>query len=212
LPDELIRGTLKSFHEGKEKKLYIYIDGFGGLFVASARPTTGFTMGYETRRMQFGKHDHVTVLYGAHGLKGLHRKVFDATNCVCMTYDPSYFVSQQGLKKLFEDMGQRKDMGIILKIVYTFVFRLAHTAYTQGEEWAQKATLLSAQEAEKRGMKSPCLYVRSGFLQRIFLLLLSRIIYVLAYYNNLKFGAEATTAFKEQRLPWGRIAKSRAKM
>ena len=209
MPDKLTEETIKSFHEGEEKRVYVYVDGFGALFVGSARPKTGLTIGYQNKKLQSGNHDHVTVLYDAEGLQGLHRKVFGSEDYVSMTFNPAYFVTAKGLNKLFEDMRQEKGVSLIVKMVYVSVFQLANTAYTQGEKWTKDAKLLSPLEAQKRGMKSPCLYIKPSLLQRLFLFFLSRIIYTMVYYQKLMFGKEATKAFKEQHLPWVQVVKSK---
>ena len=209
MPDKLTLETVKSFYEGRKKRVYVYIDGFGGLFVGSARPKTGLTIGYQNTRMQSGTHDHATFVYDAEGLQRLHRKVFGLDDLVSITYNPAYFMTEKGLNKLFEDMRQKKDMNLILQMVYVSVFQLANTAYTQGEKWTKDVKLLSPQEAQKRGMKSPCLYIKPSLLQRLFLFFLSRIIHMMVYYQNLMFGKEATKAFKELHLPWVQVAKSK---
>jgi hypothetical protein len=203
--DEKIREVVKSFRERRVDRLSVYIEGFGGFFIS--RSKDGFVIGYMDKNKRFGIDDHVTVFYGKQGLEGMHRKVTDVRNDVYMKFETSYFAAPEGIKKLQQDLQEKRDMRMMMKVLYVVLYRLADLALTQGEKMGEKARLLDVSEARKKGLKSPCIYVRLGFMQRSILYMYDRNILLQTYLTNVLLGEQTTKLFKEQNLPGIQITK-----
>ena len=201
--NENVLRLVRAFYNREIDDFSLYLEGFGGLFIS--RTKDGMVMGYKDKNKRLGIDDHVTVFFDKHGLKGLHRKVADAETNVYMKYDVEYFDSSQGIKKLVQDMQKRADVPLYMKPLLVLLYR--------GMEWAfegthlRSAKVLENSEARKLGMKPPCIYVKTGYVERLFFPLYDKTLVLETLINKFKFGESPSRVFSEQHYPGSQITK-----
>jgi len=194
---------VRAFYNGEVDDFSLYLEGFGGLFVS--RTKDGMVMGYVDKNKRLGTDDHVTVFFDKHGLKELHRKVADAETDVYMKYTVDYFHSPQGIKKLVQDMQKRADVPFYMKMLLILVYRGLNSAFD--ETHLRSAKVLENSEAQKLGMKSPCIFVKTGYLLRLILPLYDKTLLLQNLFNSFKFGESPSKVFREQHFPGSQITK-----
>lgn len=200
--EEVLKLT-KAFYNHEIEHLNLYIEGFGGLFLS--RTKDGMVMGYKDKNMQLGINDHVTVLFDEHELKGLHRKVIDVETDVYMTYGVDYFQSSDGNKKLMQDMQKRGDVPLVIKLLLPLIYRTLSWVFEGTHH--RSARVLENSEARKLGMKPPCIYVKLGYVDRIFLPVYGKTILLQNLVNRFRFGEKPSGVFVEQDYPGSQITK-----
>lgn len=202
-----LREVFRAFHEGRMKRINIYLEGFGGFFLS--RVKDGFVVGYVDRNKRIGIDDHATVFYGKRGLEGLHRKVSDSQNAVYMRPEAVYMTSPEGLGKLLQDMQRRKDISAYGKIVTFLVYQALGVGLRQGLKMGEsgRVRLLDDVEAQKKGLRSPGLYLKPSFLEMLLLRICGVNIFLQNYMNRLVCGDQSTRPFVEQDFPGVRITR-----
>jgi hypothetical protein len=193
---------MRAFYNHEIDDFNLYVEGFGGLFIS--RTKDGMVMGFVDKNKRFGPDDHVTVFFDRQGLKGLHRKVGDAGTDVYMTYNVEYFQSPEGIRKLVQDMQNKRDMPFYLKTLLMVLYKLMRMFYGAG---FKNAVILEEPDAQKLGMKSPCIFVRPGDLVSSTLPLYNWTIRFQRFLHMSKFGERLSEGFAEQHFPGSQIRK-----
>jgi hypothetical protein len=202
--NEEVLELTREFENREIDHFSVYIEGFGGFFISRAKD--GMVMGYADKNKQLGANDHVTVFFDRHGgLTGLHRKIIDAETDVYMTYNVDYFLSPEGIKKLLQSTQERADEPLYMKALMMLIYRQLNWASKR--ELHKNAMVLKNSEAQKIGVKPPCLYLRVGFVDRLFLFIYGRIILWLNFATMLRVGEIPSRMFVEQHYPGSQITK-----
>jgi hypothetical protein len=69
------------------------------------------------------------------------------------------------------------------------------------------AVILEDSYAKKLGMKSPCIYVKPGYLERLILPLYDKTVVMQTFAHTFRFGDKPSRGFVEQDFPGSRITK-----
>jgi len=193
----------RSFHNNKEEKVYVYLKNFGGIF--AKRIKDGMTLGYLEKRNKIGKEDHATIFYNTTvGLSGLHRKIVDNKTTVYVHYMLEYVTRKNGLKRLLVDLLNDENTEGYVKAIVLFVFYEIRLFYGIG---LKRVTLLSNTKAKRLGMKSPCIFIETGLVGTVQLVVFSKLLPVIRYYSVQSFGDSPSRGFKEQGFPGAVISK-----
>ncbi len=194
-----------SFHSFKKDKIYVYIKNFGGIY--ASRTKDGMTLGYLDSLRKIGREDHVTVFYNSEiGFTGLHRKIVDNESTVYMRYSMEYIKEKNGLKTLLRDLFNDEKTPGYMKGLLLLVFFEIRLFFRMG---LKKTFLLSNSKAKDLKMKSPCIFIETGFVGKIQLALFSKFLPLLRLYSDKKFADNPTRGFKEKKFPGANISKKK---
>lgn len=202
--EEELSKWIKAFYNREIDTFSLYVEGFGGFFLR--RTKDGMVIGYLDKNKHFGIDDHVTLFFDTHGLRGMHRKVTDADNVVYMKYNIDYFRSPDGIKKLLQDTQKRNDVPFRIEMLLALLYRTLNWVFDRGMHF-RSLKILEDSEARKLGMKSPCIYVKPGYTERILLPIYNKIIQVQSSIHMRKFGKRPSEGFREQNFPGNQITK-----
>ena len=196
-----------AFHYKQIDKIYVYIKNFGGLY--ASRTKDGMTLGYLDKLNKIGKEDHATIFYNTEvGFSGLHRTIIDSESVVYLRYSMHYITRNNGLKLLLVDLLKDGKTPGYMKAMLLVVFYEIRLFYKRG---VKKTVLLSKSKAKSLKMKSPCIFVETGIIGKIQLAFFSKLLPVLHYYSDQKFGNKPSRGFQEKQFPGAIISKKRKK-
>jgi len=205
---EINEGVLKlvgAFYNYEIDDLNLYIEGFGGLFLR--RTKDAIVMGYTDKRKRFGKDDHVTLFVDNYQMRGLHRKVSDAETDVYMRYNIDYFQSPEGIRKLAQDMQKGTDVPIYMKPLLLLLYNVLNVMFHRAQSSCRDIRILEDSEARRLGMKSPCIFAKLGYIERLTLPIYGDTIVLQSFIHALKFREKSSNGFTEQRFPGSHVTK-----
>jgi hypothetical protein len=194
------------FYNGKIDRIDVYAEGFGGFYVS--RVKDGMVIGYKDRAKRFSADDHVTVFFNKEdGFSGLHRRITDSQSIVYISYAVDYFLTDNGIRKLLQDMQKVPNTSLFKKTLFLMVYQQAKVFYNLGFS----LVLISKTKAKQLGVKSPCIYIKPKLTGKILLIVFSKIIQTLALVNTRKFGNYPSRGFKSQNFPGSIVSKKKLK-
>jgi hypothetical protein len=195
----------KAFCNREIRHFNVYVEGFGEIFIR--RVKDGMVIGYRDKNKHFGIDDHVTILFDRHGIKDIHRTVGDISNVVFMKYNIDYFSSPDGIGKLLRDTQEQRGISFATKMLFVVVYKQFNRVFEEGLQ-VKSFRVLSDSEAQELGMKSPCVYVKAGYAERILFLPLYKIIMQLVSGAFMhRFGKKPTEGFIQQKYMGTHITK-----
>jgi hypothetical protein len=205
VPDKRVKQVFEDFHDRKIHRLTLFLEGFGGFSVK--RSQDGFVIVYIDRNKRFGQNDHFTVLYDQDGLKGVHRTLSDNTAKVHVRPETTYFTSDEGIKKMLQDMEKRGNVNVYTKGLFSAVYMTLGVVFRQGPKMAEKAKLLDDSEAIRQGFRPPCVYVETDFLQKLLLQVSGANILLQRYLTDAIVGEQVTRTFHPTDLRGAQVTK-----
>ena len=200
---------VESFYNREIDAFDMYLEGFGGVFVR--RSKDGLVMGYADKRKRFAADDHYTIFFDRKKISGLHRKLADSETEVYMKYNVEYLQSTDGIRRLTQDMQKKSNMPLYMKLLLTLLYTPAIMAFQGSYKRCREAEILQDSEARKIGMKSPCIYVRLGRLERLLLPLYDKAFLMESLVNRVMYGEKPSRGFREQNFPGSQITKHERK-
>lgn len=199
---------IRSFYNREIDRFSLYVEGFGGFFIS--RTKDGMVMGFIDKKLLLGTDDHFTVFLDKSGLKGLHRKVTDIETDVYIRYNVDYIQSPEGVRHLIQDMRERRDVSMAVKLLLAFLYKVL--------DWVSKGThyrsaeVLQDLEARKVGMKSPCIYVKLKHIDRVFFSVYGKMLQLQNRLQRLRYGKRTSKVFTEHKLPASQTSKRPKRM
>lgn len=200
---ESVSKLVRTFYNREIDEFSVYLEGFGGIKIS--RTKDGLVSLFTDKNVRLGIDDHFTAFFDEHGFRGLHRKVADEETDVYMKYNVDYIQSPAGIRKLVQDMQKRKDTSIAMKLLLLVLYRGANWAFT--ETHSRSVKILKDSEATKLGMKSPCIYVKTRYVDRFLLPIYRKSLVFQNLIHRRRFKERPSKVFREQHYPGSEITK-----
>ena len=183
------RQVLLGFYNRKINKLYVFLPGFGLLFVS--RTTGGLSMGYLDRNKLIAKNDHATFIFNNQGISSIHRTISDNNTVIYMKPSVDFIVKRNGVKGVLQEIeNQFSNMPFAARLVWMMVFKTLNWASESGTILSKNVSVLTEKQASELGADSdcPCLYIKLQLSQKMVIPLSRAMISLQSYaYSRLSY-------------------------
>jgi hypothetical protein len=150
--------VLMDFYNRKVNNLYVFLPGFGLLFVGIT--TGGLSMGYLDRNKLMAKSDHATFIFDTQGISSIHRTISDNNTTVYMKPNVDYILKENSMKSVLQEIEKSfGNMPLAARLIWMMVFRSLNWASESGTALIKNVFVLTEKQASKLGIDTdyPCL-------------------------------------------------------
>lgn len=180
--------VLIDFYNRKINNLYVFLPGFGLLFVG--RTTGGLSMGYLDKKKLMAKNDHATFIFDTQRISSIHRTISDNNTVVYMKPNVDYIIKVNGMRGVLQEIEKRfGNMPFAARLVWMMVFRTLNWASENGTALSKNIAVLTEKQASELGVgpDCPCLYIKLQFSQKMVIPLCRVMISLQSYaYSRLR--------------------------